>query len=269
MTQVGHTIVVGIDYSDSCIPALDQALELARGSRNAELVVLLALSGGPATRPSEAQEFARELVERSKQNLIGLVQSRCDALGLSVTPATPVVRFGAPAHCLLEEAKLRSARLIVVGTHGRKDLEHLFLGSVAREVAERASCSVLVARGPAGAAEGARGEEEPVFEAAAEARKGATAQRAQLLSEPHIDAGRVVLNVLDEETGQVFRCSFDDIETVRVEPLEGDWVPQPPSDARARAARAAIDLARREPALFGPLLAELTRRKAAGKIRSE
>ncbi len=264
MTQVGQTIVVGIDYSDSCIPALDQALELAQGPRRTELVVVLALSGGPPTRPSEAEEFARELVERSKQNLLGLVQSRCDALGLAASPATPVVRFGTPVHCLLEEAKLRAARLIVVGTHGRKELEHLFLGSVAREVAERASCSVLVARGPARAAEVARAPEEPAFEAA-EARGPSAAHGAQVLSEPHIDAGRLVLNVLDEGTGQVFRCSFDDIATVRVEPLEGDWVPQPPSDSRARAARAAIDFAQREPALFLPLFTELRRRTAEPK----
>jgi hypothetical protein len=38
------------------------------------------------------------------------------------------------------------AHLIVIGTHGRTGLEHLFLGSVAEKVVRLAACPVLVTR---------------------------------------------------------------------------------------------------------------------------
>jgi len=39
--------------------------------------------------------------------------------------------------------------LIVMGTHGRTGLRHLFMGSVAERVAQLAPCAVLVVRVPA------------------------------------------------------------------------------------------------------------------------
>jgi universal stress protein A len=38
--------------------------------------------------------------------------------------------------------------LIVMGTHGRTGLEHIFLGSVAEKVVRLAPCPVLIARQP-------------------------------------------------------------------------------------------------------------------------
>ena len=71
---------------------------------------------------------------------------------------------------------------------------------------------------------------------------------------------RVVLHVLDVRSGQTFVCSFTDFASVSVEPLEGQWVPQPTSDERARAARFALEEARLESGLFERLFEELARR---------
>jgi universal stress protein A len=43
----------------------------------------------------------------------------------------------------------RGADLIVMGTHGRSGLSHLFLGSVAERVVRTAPCPVLTIREPA------------------------------------------------------------------------------------------------------------------------
>jgi hypothetical protein len=87
--------------------------------------------------------------------------------------------------------------------------------------------------------------------------------QARALGEPYLDAGRVVLNVLDVPTGEVFICSFADFASVRVEPLEGSWVPQPSSEARARVAWAALEEALREAPRFEELFEERARRAAA------
>ncbi len=53
---------------------------------------------------------------------------------------------GKAAHHVLDAAKRHRAQLIVMGTHGRGGLEHLFLGSVAARVVRKAQCPVLTVR---------------------------------------------------------------------------------------------------------------------------
>jgi nucleotide-binding universal stress UspA family protein len=53
------------------------------------------------------------------------------------------------AHAIIARAAAVDADLILVGTHGRGGLAHLFLGSVAERVVRSAPCSVFVARGAA------------------------------------------------------------------------------------------------------------------------
>jgi nucleotide-binding universal stress UspA family protein len=48
---------------------------------------------------------------------------------------------------IVEEAQRWGADLIVVGTHGRRGLEGIWLGSVAEGVARTAPVSVLLVRG--------------------------------------------------------------------------------------------------------------------------
>jgi nucleotide-binding universal stress UspA family protein len=59
------------------------------------------------------------------------------------------LREGKPSNEILDAAKRHGAKLIVLGTHGRGGLEHLFLGSVAARVVRKARCPVLTVRDPA------------------------------------------------------------------------------------------------------------------------
>jgi universal stress protein A len=266
MSPIERTVIIGVDYSDFCIPAVDEALRLAASSTGPRLVPLLALPGSLPAYPGSGTDLTSELVERSKDNLLRLVEARAQALGLTTPPRIePCVSFGLPAERLLAEARTQKADLIIVGTHSRRGLQHLLLGSVAEEVVRQAPCSVLVARAPlAGAAtsddEQAGSSVDDVNGEAADTPPTADDVEPQLLTEPHIDAGQVVLHVLDVPTGRVFVCAFEDAETVRVESFEREWVPQPSAAARARVARAAAEAARRDPALFAELFEELARR---------
>jgi universal stress protein A len=56
---------------------------------------------------------------------------------------------GDPAAVIVRLAREIPADLIVMGTHGRKALGHLLLGSVAEHVIRHAPCPVLTIRGPA------------------------------------------------------------------------------------------------------------------------
>jgi universal stress protein A len=58
------------------------------------------------------------------------------------------LREGKAAPLVIDAANRHGAQLIVMGTHGRGGLEHLFLGSVAARVVRNAACPVLTVRRP-------------------------------------------------------------------------------------------------------------------------
>jgi hypothetical protein len=58
----------------------------------------------------------------------------------------PRVTVGSPEAVLPAVAEEVEANLVVVGTHGRKGLHRMLLGSVAEAVTRRAPCSVLSVR---------------------------------------------------------------------------------------------------------------------------
>jgi nucleotide-binding universal stress UspA family protein len=55
---------------------------------------------------------------------------------------------GAAAHEIVEQAREVGADLIVMGTHGRRGVNHLMAGSVAERVVRMAACPVLTVRQP-------------------------------------------------------------------------------------------------------------------------
>jgi nucleotide-binding universal stress UspA family protein len=71
------------------------------------------------------------------------MRQRLQAIGRSVEDDC---RDGDPATEILAAARETTADLIVMGSHGRTGLTRLVLGSVARNVLQHATCSVLVVR---------------------------------------------------------------------------------------------------------------------------
>ena len=57
-----------------------------------------------------------------------------------------ILKTGDPRSVLLEQARVKKADLLAVGSSGKSRLGRLFLGSVAEAVVERAPCDVLVTR---------------------------------------------------------------------------------------------------------------------------
>jgi len=56
------------------------------------------------------------------------------------------VLTGTPAHTIAKHAKAGGFDLIVMGTHGRTGVSHVFMGSVAERVVRTAPCPVLTVR---------------------------------------------------------------------------------------------------------------------------
>ncbi|HEY0464728.1 MAG TPA: universal stress protein, partial [Polyangiaceae bacterium] len=140
-------ILVGSDLSDASDEAVCQALALARDER-AELALCHVLPE-PQVRTLFPKEHERDL-----ETLQSLEPRLAEALRAQVARLNPAedvpfsvfVEQGAAYGELVDRAEAWGADLIVIGNHGRAQLKHFFLGSVAEQVARHAPCSAIVAR---------------------------------------------------------------------------------------------------------------------------
>lgn len=87
-----------------------------------------------------AHEMINGLIEKSQARLAELVQR---GAGLGVT-VVPLVGEGEPHEVIIRQAKEQMADLIIMGSHGRKGLSRLLMGSVTERTIGYAECPVLV-----------------------------------------------------------------------------------------------------------------------------
>ncbi|WP_338721393.1 universal stress protein [Devosia sp. XK-2] len=145
-------LLIATDGSELGNKALDIALELAR-LHGASLIILTATdpvatgigSGGFGT--IDAGPILARLEEAyasEAANLLAAARHKAQAAGISAqTLHLPRHR---PADGILETAAQKGTDLIVMGSHGRRGLARLLLGSQATEVLARATIPVLIVK---------------------------------------------------------------------------------------------------------------------------
>jgi nucleotide-binding universal stress UspA family protein len=122
-------IVVGIDESEPSDAAIETVLGLPADERRQ--VFFYSVSGDSAVEYAAAEYVVRKALERARRQ--------------NVSAKGFVVR-GRPADILVAAAQQRNADLIVLGSHGRRGVHHLLLGSVAEHVVRKSPVPVLVVR---------------------------------------------------------------------------------------------------------------------------
>ena len=142
-------LLVPVDFSEGTPATLTFALELA-GKFSARLtlfhVVELALM--PAGDFYLAGDMAA-MTGAFTQNLIEAARQQMKALAATIPAGVPVdtsIKVGIPWHCIVQQATDFPTDLVVMSTHGRSGLKHLWMGSVAERVVQHAPCPVLVVR---------------------------------------------------------------------------------------------------------------------------
>lgn len=88
-------------------------------------------------------QAAREESMMRGKNLLEKVEPMVAGAGFSVTTA---LEEGDPRFVIVDYASQWKADLILLGSHGRRGLGRLLLGSVAEHVARHAHCSVMIVR---------------------------------------------------------------------------------------------------------------------------
>ncbi|HEU5060816.1 MAG TPA: universal stress protein [Kofleriaceae bacterium] len=142
-----HRIAVGSDFSSSAERALESAVELA--SPGAQVDVIYCASLRPAVfsgfgvvepLPAPMRQAIIDDLQLQGEQLLARHRRSGVSLAFHVSPDRPV-----PG--LSHWADSRSCELLAVGSHGRRGVKRLVLGSVAESMLKRAPCSVLVAHG--------------------------------------------------------------------------------------------------------------------------
>ena len=103
-------------------------------------------TGFPEPGSPELMPIFVEAAEASRKHHDELAVEMTEALRAAGLRAAADRREGDAATEILAWANATKADLIVMGTHGRTGLARLVIGSVARNVLQHASCSVLIVR---------------------------------------------------------------------------------------------------------------------------
>ncbi len=144
------TILLPTDGSECSGKALAYALAFAQQFR-ARVVALHVMDQGwvDQTRRSFGEvrpNVFREAQARREEEARGIVEAVADAgTKLGVAVETRIVT-GTPAEQIVRLAKELPVDLLIMGTHGRTGISHVFLGSVAEKIVRRAPCPVLTVR---------------------------------------------------------------------------------------------------------------------------
>lgn len=144
-----HSILCPTDFSEFSELAIRYACELAEKFQ-AELHLLNVLQDYGAVAPGTGETFAPftdwlpQLRKESQEQLDTLPGPEW-ANKIHVHRTT---RVGAPVDEITKFAKEHNIDLIVQGTHGRRGVKHMLLGSVAENIVRYASCPVLTVRQP-------------------------------------------------------------------------------------------------------------------------
>ena len=145
-------IVVGIDGSELANKALRHALVLARENRARLFVVTstepsVIIAPGAEMMAVNTGEIIAELEKvkaQTAKNTLAEADKLAAAEGVSLEKIHIASSIAADA--ILAAAEKQGADLIVMGSHGRRGLGRLLLGSQAAEVLARSTLPVLVVK---------------------------------------------------------------------------------------------------------------------------
>ncbi len=142
-------ILVAVDGSHTAESALQEAIKLAK-ELGAQLRVVYVVDEVSLNWPEGGDlETVKETFRKSSRKILEKADAELRKTGMTAeTKMLEIETFGhRVADMIAAEAEAWPADLIVIGTHGRRGLNRLLLGSVAEGVARVAAKPVLLIRG--------------------------------------------------------------------------------------------------------------------------
>lgn len=142
------TILFPTDFSENSEYAFDYALTLAK-QFNARLVVIHVINEPVDLRGFYVPHVSFEKLEEEIVSAAEkMMEKFCRTKIKDYPNFTSSIVSGIPYDEILKKAAEENASLIVMGTHGRKGLDHFLFGSTAERVVRSATCPVMSVRPP-------------------------------------------------------------------------------------------------------------------------
>jgi len=141
-------ILVAVDGSDAANRGLREAIRLAKDER-AQLVILHIVDEYYAFAVPEAGAVAANVVPQLRESgkkVLAKAEAVAAKQGIKAKTVLRETVGGAAAEEIVSEAKKQRVDLIVLGTHGRRGVRRMVLGSDAEQVVRTSKVPVLLVR---------------------------------------------------------------------------------------------------------------------------
>ncbi|NMW20635.1 MAG: universal stress protein [Chlorobiaceae bacterium] len=138
-----HTILCPVDFSDASRKAIRYTEEFA-GNLSASVYLLNVVEPRPMAVDVSLNYVPFEAdLEKAAKDDMEVILEEFHRKGFK---AEYGVVIGNPADSILEKIEELNINLVIMGSHGKKGLSRLIMGSVAETVVRKANCPVLIVK---------------------------------------------------------------------------------------------------------------------------
>jgi len=141
-------ILFANDFSENSEHAFDYALTLAK-KFDARLIIIHVINEPVDLRGFYVPHISFEQLEKEiEQGAEKMMQKFCRTRAKDFTNYETCIVAGTPYEEIIKKAEQEQVSLIVLGTQGRKGIDHFLFGSTAERVVRTAKCPVMTVRMP-------------------------------------------------------------------------------------------------------------------------
>jgi len=138
-----HTILCPVDFSDASRKAVQYAKEFA-SSMGSVVHLLNVVEPRPMAVDITLNYVPlEEDLEQAAEEDLQVILQEFQLAGLKVESS---IEIGNPSDVILDKSKDLDVNLVIMGSHGKKGLSRLIMGSVAETVVRKANCPVLIVK---------------------------------------------------------------------------------------------------------------------------
>lgn len=141
-------ILFGTDFSENSEHAFDYAFSLAK-KYNARLIIIHVINEPVDLRGFYVPHISFEKLEKEiEEGAEKMMEKFCRIKVKDYNNYETHIVAGIPYEEILKKATSEDVSLIVLGTQGRKGIDHFLFGSTAERVVRTAACPVMTVRLP-------------------------------------------------------------------------------------------------------------------------
>ncbi len=138
-----HTILCPVDFSDASRKAVQYAKEFATSMGSVVHLLNVVEPRPMAVDITLNYVPLEEDFEQAAEEDLQIIVQEFQLAGLKVESS---IEIGNPSDVILDKSQDLDVNLLIMGSHGKKGLSRLIMGSVAETVVRKANCPVLIVK---------------------------------------------------------------------------------------------------------------------------